>query len=171
MIIQNVLKRWCPKPKGETFYFSGRVVIRWSWSREKLRINNFSVKPQWSSEPQKRRALSCLQCSWWSALRGFFLSMLCFRWQFLLRSLFWLAKMLQQNMMSWQSLKTSRMTLSECPVGILSLKNLALWVTHSRLCLQCGLSSFESIVPLGTMLWELGWPNVPLCSALQRYCL
>lgn len=59
-------------------------------------------------------------------LKGFFLSMLCFRWQFLPRSLFWLAKMLQQNMMSWQSLKTSRMTLSECLVGILSLKSLAL---------------------------------------------
>lgn len=45
------------------------------------------------------------------------LFVLCFRWQFLPRSLFWLAKMLQQSMMSWQSLKTSRMTLSECLSG------------------------------------------------------
>lgn len=162
---------WYPKPKGEMYYFTGRMVIKWSCSREKLRINHFSVKPQWS-RPQKRRALSCLQCSWWSVLKGFFLSLLCFRWQFLPRSLFWLAKMLQQNMMSWQSLKTSRMTLSECPVRILSLKNLSLWVTPSPpVCLQCGLSSSKSIVPSGTMLGELGWPSVPVCSALQRYCL
>lgn len=139
---------WYPKPKGEMYYFTSRVVFRWSWSREKLRMNHFSVKPQ-GSRPQKRRPLSCLCCSWWSVLKGFFAFVLCFRLQFLPRSLFWLAKMLQQNMMSWQSLKTSRMTQSECPMGILSLKS-----RSPPVCLQCGLSSSESIVPLGTMLWR-----------------
>lgn len=35
---------WYPKPEGKIYYFTGRVIIRWSWSREKLRMNHFSVK-------------------------------------------------------------------------------------------------------------------------------